>query len=177
MSLRVVDVGKRLGGRWVLRRLGLTVDGGATAVLGPNGAGKTTLLRLVAGVLAPDEGQVFLRGRPLSRARADLGYVPEAADPPRHLTVAELLALVAALRRAAPLAPALAAKSSASTRSRTSASARCHSASAGAPAWARRWSARRGSSSSTSRPTASTATASRSWSAWSPATSPPAAAP
>jgi ABC-type multidrug transport system ATPase subunit len=110
MSLRVVDVGKRLGGRWVLRRLALTVDGGATAVLGANGVGKTTLLRLVAGVLAPDEGQVFLRGRPLARAHADLGYVPEAADPPLHLTVADLLALVASLRRAAPLAPATSAR-------------------------------------------------------------------
>src|SRR5262249_44755922 len=66
-------------------------------------AGKTTLLRIIAGVLEPDEGQVFLRGDRLDRAQ--LGYVPEAADPPLHLTVVELLALVAALRRAPPPDP------------------------------------------------------------------------
>jgi ABC-2 type transport system ATP-binding protein len=109
VSLRVRDLGKRLGGRWVLRRLSFTVDAGVAAILGANGAGKTTLLRLIAGVLEPDEGQVFLRDRPVARARAEVGYVPEAADPPLHLTVAELLALVAALRRAPPLAGAVAA--------------------------------------------------------------------
>jgi len=103
MKLRLVDVGKRLGGRRVLDKVGLELDGGALAVVGPNGCGKTTLLRIVAGVLVPDEGDVLLDGHRLDRAR--LGYVPEAADPPAHLTVDELLALVAALRRAPPLAP------------------------------------------------------------------------
>ena len=105
MKLRLADVGKRLGGRRVLDRVGLELDGGALAVVGPNGCGKTTLLRIVAGVLAPDEGDVLLDGHRLDRAR--LGYVPEAADPPAHLTVEELLALVAALRRASPLAQPL----------------------------------------------------------------------
>jgi general nucleoside transport system ATP-binding protein len=38
------------------------------AVVGENGAGKTTLLRIAAGLLAPDEGVVFVDGKPLSRA-------------------------------------------------------------------------------------------------------------
>ena len=38
------------------------------AVVGENGAGKTTLLRIGAGLLAPDEGAVFVDGVPLSRA-------------------------------------------------------------------------------------------------------------
>jgi ABC-2 type transport system ATP-binding protein len=95
MKLRVVDVGKRLGGRRVLDRISFELSGGTLAVVGANGSGKTTLLRIVAGVLPSDEGMVFLDGA--------FGYVPETADPPAHLTVAELLALVAALRRAPPL--------------------------------------------------------------------------
>ncbi|PWV98191.1 thiamine transport system ATP-binding protein [Hoeflea marina] len=37
--------------------------GSVTAVLGPSGAGKSTLLNLIAGFLAPDQGQVFVNGR------------------------------------------------------------------------------------------------------------------
>jgi ABC-type multidrug transport system ATPase subunit len=105
VSLRVEDVGKRLGGRRVLDRVRLRCDGGVLAVVGPNGVGKSTLLRIVAGILVPDEGGVFLRERRIERALRDVGYVPEKADPPPHLSVAELCALARALRRAPAALP------------------------------------------------------------------------
>jgi ABC-2 type transport system ATP-binding protein len=40
-------------------------DGEVRGLLGPNGAGKTTLLRLLFGLVAPDDGEVELFGRPL----------------------------------------------------------------------------------------------------------------
>jgi len=43
-------------------------DGEVRGLLGPNGAGKTTLLRLLFGLVAPDEGNVELLGRPLGAA-------------------------------------------------------------------------------------------------------------
>jgi ABC-type multidrug transport system ATPase subunit len=107
MTLSVRALHKRLGGRPVLAGVGFELGGGeALAILGANGSGKTTLLRACAGVLEPDEGSITLRGVPLRRARRHLGYVPESADPPPHLTPAELLRLCAALRRAPPLAAA-----------------------------------------------------------------------
>ena len=45
--------------------------GEAVAVLGPNGAGKSTLLSLVAGLVAPDSGQIRLGGRLLTGIDAD----------------------------------------------------------------------------------------------------------
>lgn len=107
MSLRVRGVRKRFGGRRVLVGVDLTLDGGVLVVHGPNGCGKSTLLRIVAGVIAPDEGSVRIHDAdvPSPAALRQVGYVPEAADPPEHLTVGELLALVAALRRA-PCPPA-----------------------------------------------------------------------
>jgi iron complex transport system ATP-binding protein len=53
------------------------------ALIGPNGCGKSTLMRLMAGVLAPSEGDILVDGRALravdSRDRARLiAYVPQS---------------------------------------------------------------------------------------------------
>jgi ABC-type multidrug transport system ATPase subunit len=100
MSLVVSGLKKRLGGREVLRGIDCTVaDGECVAVFGANGAGKSTLLATLAGILDADAGHAELDGAPLTAARADIGWVPEAADPPPHLAADELVDFVAALRR------------------------------------------------------------------------------
>ena len=101
--IEVRDVSKRRGGRLVVDDVSFTVAAGEVAALvGANGAGKSTLLAIIAGALAPDRGWVAIAGATSGRRR-QLGYVPEAADPPGHLTGGELLALAAALRGAPPL--------------------------------------------------------------------------
>ena len=53
--------------RSLLRGLDLQVAAGETvAVLGPSGSGKSTLLKIIAGLEAPDAGQVWLEGRDIS---------------------------------------------------------------------------------------------------------------
>ncbi len=53
--------------RSLLRGLDLQVAAGETvAVLGPSGSGKSTLLKIMAGLEAPDAGQVWLDGRDIS---------------------------------------------------------------------------------------------------------------
>jgi iron complex transport system ATP-binding protein len=73
----------RLGRREALRGLEFVAHAGEmTAVIGPNGAGKTTLLKVLAGLIAPSAGAVWLGGLALSgwlpraRARA-LAYLPQ----------------------------------------------------------------------------------------------------
>jgi ABC-type multidrug transport system ATPase subunit len=103
--LAVVAVSKRLGARKVLDAASLSLAPGELAALvGENGVGKSTLLRVVAGIVAPDAGDVHIAGHSLGAARtralASLGFVPEKADLPEHLRASEWLDLVAALKRA-----------------------------------------------------------------------------
>lgn len=101
---------KRRSGRLVVDEVSFAIERGEVAALvGANGAGKSTILAIVAGSLAPDRGWVAINGATSGRRR-QLGYVPEAADPPGHLTGGELLSLAAALRGAAPLDDATRAK-------------------------------------------------------------------
>jgi len=55
------------GGIVALQGIGLDFpEGCMTTLLGPSGCGKTTLLKIVAGLLAPTEGRVLFRGRPVT---------------------------------------------------------------------------------------------------------------
>jgi ribose transport system ATP-binding protein len=65
--LHVQGVCKRYGGVHALRDAHLRVEAGRIhAVLGENGAGKSTLIKIMAGVVAPDDGTMLLDGAPVS---------------------------------------------------------------------------------------------------------------
>src|SRR5690242_15867759 len=56
----------RFGEVEAVRGISFSVDpGAATARLGRNGAGKSTTMRVLAGVIPPTEGEVWVHGRDL----------------------------------------------------------------------------------------------------------------
>jgi ABC-type uncharacterized transport system ATPase subunit len=75
-SLRQVT--KRFPGIVALEHVSLDLRAGETHILlGENGAGKSTLVSLLAGMQQPDEGEIYMRGRPVRidspRRARDLG--------------------------------------------------------------------------------------------------------
>ena len=58
----------------VLERLNLSVpENGFSAIVGPSGCGKSTVTRLVAGLLKPDKGSVWLQGEEVTSPRSTVG--------------------------------------------------------------------------------------------------------
>lgn len=82
--------------RRVLDGVSLEVKRGEiVGLLGPNGAGKTTTFAILAGLISPDEGKIFLKGKDISywpmylRARAGIGLLPQEPSIFLGLTVEE----------------------------------------------------------------------------------------
>lgn len=87
---------KSYGKRLVLRDISFHVQKGeAIALLGPNGAGKTTSFYMVAGLVRPDKGNVFLNNQDITnfpmykRARMGIGYLPQEISIFRGMSVEE----------------------------------------------------------------------------------------
>ena len=72
------------------------LPGRVTGVIGPNGSGKTTLFRLIAGLEAPDAGEITLDGEPVralspkALARR-LAVVPQSARMDFDFTVRDIV--------------------------------------------------------------------------------------
>ncbi len=66
--LTLKNVGFGYGQGWCLKGISLRVGGGEIlGILGPNGSGKSTLIKIMDGMLDPQEGQIFLKNRSLTR--------------------------------------------------------------------------------------------------------------
>ncbi|HLL88225.1 MAG TPA: ABC-F family ATP-binding cassette domain-containing protein [Tepidisphaeraceae bacterium] len=72
LLLKTTNLAKAYGPRTLFRGISISFDDGErTGLIGPNGAGKSTLLKILAGIEAPDEGEIETRRNLL------LGYVPQ----------------------------------------------------------------------------------------------------
>ena len=85
-----------------LDRVSLSVTRGQlTALVGPDGAGKTTLMRMMAGLLAPDEGSLHVLGLDVTRdaqaVQDRISYMPQRFGLYEDLSVQENLDLYADL--------------------------------------------------------------------------------
>ncbi len=86
VGLRLVNISKAAGKKRILKSVSLEVsDREFFVVTGPPSAGKTTLLKIIAGLIAPDEGEVYIGDRMVNTVPAgerDVGMVFEV--PPLY---------------------------------------------------------------------------------------------
>jgi len=95
-TIRTENIVKIYRGKRVVNRVSIEVSPSEiVGLLGPNGAGKTTTFYMITGMIRPNEGRVFYRGRDITnlpmykRARMGIGYLPQEASVFRKLTVEE----------------------------------------------------------------------------------------
>ena len=81
-------------GRAVVHDVSVAIGSGQViGLLGPNGAGKTTTFYMVVGLIAPDEGRVFLDGEDITelpmylRAQRGISYLPQEPSVFRRMSV------------------------------------------------------------------------------------------
>lgn len=100
--IRINNLYKKFGKLEVLRALNLEISkGGIFVILGPNGSGKTTLIKSILGMVVPDKGEIIIDDESILGKysyRGNIDYLPQIANFPENLKVAELLKLIKTLR-------------------------------------------------------------------------------
>lgn len=98
MGIEARNLRKVYNDRAVVNGVNFKVDQGeVVGLLGPNGAGKTTSFYMIVGLVRPDQGEVFINGKPVEnlpmhlRALQGVGYLPQEASVFRKLTAWENL--------------------------------------------------------------------------------------
>jgi len=108
--LELANLTKTYGGRTVLSQLSHVFEAGRfVAIMGESGVGKSTLLNLIAGLDAPDSGEVIVDGQAMSALdddaatrlrRTRMGFIFQAFHVLPHLTLQQNVALPLLLNKA-----------------------------------------------------------------------------
>ena len=90
-EVRLVNVTKRYGRIVANDHINLTIkDKEYVSVIGPSGCGKTTLIKSIAGIIEPDEGEIYIDGKLVNKVPIEdreIGYVFQNIALFPHMTV------------------------------------------------------------------------------------------
>ena len=98
ISYRVEENGAE---KYILKNVNLTLDERFVAFTGPNGGGKSTLAKVIAGIITPTEGRIYLDGEDITdlsvteRAQRGISYAFQQPVRFKGLTVRDLINIAA----------------------------------------------------------------------------------
>ena len=87
--------------RRILDDVSVTIDDRFVAITGPNGSGKSTLAKVIAGIVTPDSGKIYLDGEDITdmniteRSRAGISFAFQQPVRFKGITVKDLISLAA----------------------------------------------------------------------------------
>ncbi len=94
-------VSDELGEKQILKDVNLTLDERFVAFTGPNGGGKSTLAKVIAGILQPTSGRIYLDGEDITdlsvtdRAKKGVSYAFQQPVRFKGITVRDLITMAA----------------------------------------------------------------------------------
>ncbi len=99
--LELKNISYSIDNKLILDDISLKIEDHFVAVTGPNGSGKSTLAKVIAGIIDPTEGSIFLNGEDITslsiteRANKGISYAFQQPVRFKGLTVKDLMALAA----------------------------------------------------------------------------------
>jgi len=104
IAIKTKNLTKKFGQLTAVDNINLEIEKGKIiGLIGPDGAGKTTFLRLLAGLLKPSSGSIFVEGinvvKNPQQVKEHLGYMPQHFSLYGDLTVSENLKFFSDLYR------------------------------------------------------------------------------
>lgn len=99
--LELRNVSYKVADKEILKNINLKIDDRFVAITGPNGSGKSTLAKLVAGIITPTEGRIFLDGKDITdmsitdRAKNGISFAFQQPVRFKGITVKYLISLAA----------------------------------------------------------------------------------
>ena len=97
-QLRVKNLYYKVGKREIIKNFSFNCTNGIIALLGNNGVGKSTMMNILAGILRPHSGEVYLNEESLLSRRSypieKVGYLPQMFDMYNNVTGYDFLSYV-----------------------------------------------------------------------------------
>ena len=97
--LKLENISYSVGETEILKNINLEIDERFTAITGPNGSGKSTLAKIIAGIITPTSGKIYLTGEDISdlsitdRAKKGISFAFQQPVRFKGLTVKDLISL------------------------------------------------------------------------------------
>ena len=99
--LELRNVSYEVADKKIIKNVSLEISERFVAITGPNGSGKSTLAKLVAGIITPTEGKIYMNGTDITdmsvteRARMGVSYAFQQPVRFKGITVQQLISLAA----------------------------------------------------------------------------------